>query len=76
MEIVSFTALIKLTFCDREILLSKELNVHKLYFVHSFKYSEPDVCKFQDFQSVTLHSNIDTVTNHIIIYLIYVLACN
>lgn len=47
MEIVSFTALIKLTFCYREILLSKELNVHKLGLIHSFKYSEPVDCKFQ-----------------------------
>jgi hypothetical protein len=50
MEIVSFTVLIKLTFCYREILSSKELNVHKLDFVHSFKYSEPVDCKFKEFQ--------------------------
>jgi hypothetical protein len=76
MEILSFTTLIKLTFRDREILLSKELNVHKIDIVHSFKFTEPYDCNFQDFKSVILHSNIDTVKNQIIKYLIYIIPCN
>lgn len=50
MEIVKFYSAYTINILLSEILLSKELNVHKPDFVHSFKYSEPVDCKYQDFQ--------------------------